>query len=242
MKINLKKFIVRIEKVNGMGKSESFWPEFIAGLVLIFLLSFGPQLIQFVKATVNDTEGVSFSATVGPSLTLTVDAGSKAFSTISAGTPKFATSTLTIATNNAGGFFTQINRASSTNTLFSGANVIPDIPNGNNWTAPAATSTAGPSAAWTKGTTVSLGFRVASGATYTTCGAATAWWGTLDNDSASTLYSGISTSSAPATIANCNFYNAGDVTQTVVYKIDVSGSQAATNYSSSPITFTATSQ
>ncbi len=241
MKINFKKFIVKIEKVGVIEKKESFWPEFIVGLVLIFLLSFGPQLIQFVEA-IGDTEGVTFSATVGPSLTLTVDVGSKAFGTISAGTPKFATSTLTIATNNALGFFTQINRASTTNTLFSGANTIPDIPNSNNWTAPAATSTAGASAAWTNGVTVGLGFRVASGATYTTCGAATAWWGTLDNGSASTLYSGISTSTAPATIANCNFYNAGNITQTVVYKIDVSGSQPAADYVSSPITFTATTQ
>ncbi len=240
MKINFKKFIVKIEKVNGMEESENFWPEVIVGLVLISLLSFGPQLVQFVKAA-GDNKGVSFSATIGPSLTLTVDVGSKAFGTISAGTPKFATSTLTIATNNAAGFFTQINRASTTNTLFSGTNYIPDIPNGNNWTAQAATSTAGASAAWINGTTIGLGFRVASGVTFTTCGAATAWWGTLDDGSANTLYSGISTSTAPATIANCNFYNAGNVTQTVVYKIDVSGTQAAADYGSSPITFTATS-
>jgi len=240
MKIKIRQFIVKFENVRGIEKKESFWPELIAGLVLISLLSFGPQLVEWVKAAATGNKGVTFSATVGPSLTLTVDAGSKAFGTISAGTPKFATSTLTIATNNAAGFFTQINRASTTNTLFSGANYIPDIPNGNNWTAPIATSTAGPSAAWTNGATVSLGFRVASGSTYTTCGAATTWWGTLDDGSANTLYSGISTSTAPATITNCNFYNAGNVTQTVVYKIDVSGTQAAADYSSSPITFTAT--
>lgn len=240
MEINFKKFNLKIKKVENpidFDDNEKFWPIFIMSLALFLMVSFGPQLVDFVKAA---TSSVSLTATIGSTLTFTMDAASKAFGAVSSGTPLQATSTLFITTNNSTGSNTTINRASTTATLFSGSQTIPDTPNGNNWTAPAATTTAGPSAIWTTATTVGLGFRVMTGiagGASTTCGQSTTWWGT-DDGGANAKWSGISTSTSAQQIANCNSFFGGGQGQTVVYKLDVSGAQAGGSYNSSPITFT----
>jgi len=243
MNINLRSFYLKIEKINNLNIESGFWPVFIAGFVLILALSFGPQFIELVKA--QSTSSVRFTATIGSTLSFTMDATSKAFGTITAGTPKFATSTLYIVTNNAAGSNTTINRASTTYTLFTGDQTVADTPNGNNWTAPNATgTTAQTTAVWTIGTTKGLGFKVVSAAAdigsgaSTTCGAATAWWGT-DDGSANSKWSGISTSTAAQQIANCGYYK-NNVSQTVIYQIDVTSAQAGGDYHASPITFTVT--
>jgi len=240
MEINLKKFYLKIEKINNCGDESGFWPVFIVGFALILALSLGPQFIELVKA---DTNSVRFTATVGSTLSFTMDATTKAFSTITVGTPAFATSTLYIVSNNSSGSNTTINRASTTYTLFTGDQTIADTPNNNNWTAPNATGTATQATAvWTIGTTKGLGFRVVSSATdigtgaSTTCGAATDWWGT-DDGGAISKWSGISTSTAAQQIANCGYYK-NNVSQTVIYQIDVPATQAGGSYHSSPITFT----
>ena len=242
MNINLRSFYLKVEKTKPASEKNEFLPIFLISLALFLMVSFGPQFIDFVKA---ETSSVVLTATVGSTITFTIDASAQAFGTITSGTPKQATSTLYIVTNNSTGSNTTINRASTTATLFVGSNTIPDTPNGNNWTAPAATTTTGPSAAWTTGTTVGLGFRVVvsntnigTGAS-TTCGQSTTWWGT-DDGGANAKWSGISTSTAAQQVANCNSYFGGGQGQTVIYKLDVSGNQAGGAYQSSPITFTAT--
>jgi len=242
MNVNFKKFSLKVEKIKTASDKNEFWPVFLMSLAMFLMVSFGPQFIDFVKAA---TSGVTLTATVGSTLTFTMDASAKAFGTVSSGTPAQATSTLYIVTNNSTGSNTTINRASTTATLFVSSNTIPDTPNSNNWTAPAATTTTGPSAAWTTGTTVGLGFRVVvantnigNGAS-TTCGMSTSWWGS-DDGGANAKWSGISTSTAAQQIANCNGYYGGGQGQTVVYKLDVSAGQAGGSYQSSPITFTAT--
>lgn len=239
MNINFKRFYLKVEKTKPASDKNEFLQIFLMSLALFLMVSFGPQFIDFVKA---ETSGVTLTATVGSTLTFTMDASAKAFGTVSSGTPAQATSTLYITTNNSTGSNTTINRASTTYALFAGSNTIPDTPNGNNWTAPAATTTAGPSAAWTTGTTQGLGFRVMTGiagGASTTCGQSTTWWGT-DDGGANAKWSGISTSTAAQQIANCNSYYGGGQGQTVIYKLDVSAAQAGGNYQSSPITFTAT--
>jgi hypothetical protein len=239
MDINFREFYLKVEKTKAASGKNEFLPIFLMSLALFLMVSFGPQFIEFVKAA---SSGVTLTATVGPTLSFTMDASSKAFGTVTPGTPAQATSTLYITTNNSAGFNTTINRASTTPTLFLGSYTIADTPNGNNWTAPAATTTAGPSAVWTTGTTVGLGFRVMTGiagGASTTCGSATTWWGT-DDGGANANWSGISTSTSAQQIANCNYFNAATQGQTVIYKLDVSSGQAGGAYQSSPITFTAT--
>jgi len=240
MNANFMKFHLKIKKIKPASEKNEFLPILLMSLALFLMVSFGPQFIEFVKA---ETSSVVLTATVGSTITFTIDASAQAFGTITSGTPKQATSTLYIVTNNSTGSNTTINRASTTNTLFVGANTIPDIPNSNNWTAPAATSTAGPSAVWTSGTTQGLGFRVVVSAAdigngaSTTCGKSTTWWGT-DDGGANAKWSGISTSTAAQKIADCNGYYGGGQGQTVIYKLDVSSGQAGGSYQSSPVVFT----
>ena len=193
------------------------------------------------------TEGLLFnfvnSLDLTPvSLTFTVDTGNVSFvSTITPGTPVSTSSVLTVNTNSSSGYNITINRASTTPTLFLSGFTISDTPNNNNWTASgsgAATTTTGPSAVWTSGTTKGLGFRVKQTGTNSGVYHST-WWGT-DDTSANALYSGISTSTAAQVFSRNNVGTAANENIIVEYKLDVSNTQAAGNYNSSPITFTAT--
>ena len=193
------------------------------------------------------TEGLLFnfvnSLDLTPvSLTFTVDTGNVSFvSTITPGTPVSTSSVLTVNTNSSSGYNITINRASTTPTLFLSGFTISDTPNNNNWTASgsgAATTTTGPSAVWTSGTTKGLGFRVKQTGTNSGVYHST-WWG-ADDTSANALYSGISTSTAAQVFSRNNVGTAANENIIVEYKLDVSNTQAAGNYNSSPITFTAT--
>ncbi|OGD31047.1 hypothetical protein A2833_02335 [Candidatus Azambacteria bacterium RIFCSPHIGHO2_01_FULL_44_55] len=240
MKVDFKKFVVKFDKVSKPEREEKFWPVFMVSLALFLMVSFGSDFIDFARAA---TSSVALSVTVSSTLSFSVDSGSKGFAALTAGTPQQATSMLYVTTNNATGYYTSINRASTTVTLSSGSETISDAPSGYNWTAPTATSTAtGPSATWTYGTTKGLGFRVVvsasdigSGAS-TTCGAATGWWGATDDGAAK--FSGVSTSTSAQKIADCNFYNSGGTGQAVVFRLDVPVNQAGGTYTSSPITYT----
>jgi hypothetical protein len=175
---------------------------------------------------------------VSTSLTLTIDTSSVFIGTNTPGTPVATSSVLTVNTNSSTGYNIIINRASTTPTLFLNSDTIPDTPNGNNWTAPTATSTAGPSAIWTSGTTKGLGFRVKQTGTVSNT-YSLIWWGT-DDTAANALYSGISTSTAAQMIAKTTLGSGADENTVVEYKLDTATSQKSGSYISSPITFTAT--
>ena len=196
------------------------------------------------------TEGLLFnyvnSLDLTPvSLTFTVDTGSVSFvSAVTPGTPVSTSSVLTVNTNNAAGYNITINRASTTPTLFifvdNATTTVADTPSGNNWTAPAATTTAGPSAIWTSGTTKGLGFRVKQTGTVSNI-YSTAWWGTSDA-AANALYSGISTSTpfSAQKIADTTLGSGTNENTTMEYRIDVDLNQRSGTYISSPVTYTAT--
>ncbi len=175
------------------------------------------------------------------SLTFTIDTNNVFIGTNTPGTPVASSSVLTVNTNNSTGYNITINRASTTPTLFLTGDVsitIPDTPNGNNWTAPTATSTAGASAIWTSGTTKGLGFRVKQTGTVSNTYSST-WWGTSDA-AANALYSGISTSTPAQKIANTTLGSGSNENTVVEYKLDGATTQKSGSYVSSPITFTAT--
>ena len=179
------------------------------------------------------------------SLTFTIDTDNVSFvSAVTPGTPVSTSSVLTVNTNNSSGYNITINRASTTPTLFifadNATTTVADTPNGNNWTSPgaSATTTAGPSAVWTDGTTKGLGFRTKQ--TGTNSGAYhSAWWGSSDA-SANALYSGISTSTAPQLFCQNNVGTGSNENITVEYRIDVNTNQRSGTYISSPVTYTAT--
>jgi len=176
------------------------------------------------------------------SLTFTIDTPNVFIGTNTPGTPAASSSVLTVNTNNSTGYNITVNRASTTPTLFltgDTGTTIADTPNGNNWTAPATSSQAGPSAVWTVGTTKGFGFRLKLTGTVANM-YSTAWWGTSDA-SGNAKYSGISTSTAAQVIANSVWAGSGSNENTVVeYKLDASNTQKTGNYISSPIIFTAT--
>lgn len=176
------------------------------------------------------------------SLTFTIDINSVFIGTVTTpGTPIASSSVLTVNTNNSAGYNITINRASTTPTLFFNSYTISDTPNNNNWTAPGggtATTTVGPSAVWTSGTTKGLGFRAKQ--TGTNSGVYhSAWWG-ADDTAGNALYSGISTSTAAQVFSRNNVGAAANENIVVEYKLDVLDTQPSGTYISSPITFTAT--
>src|SRR3989344_84627 len=178
---------------------------------------------------------------VSVSLTFTIDTPSVTFvGGLTPGTPVSTSSVLTVNTNSSSGYNISINRASTTPTLFSTldpSDYIYDDPNGYNWTAPATSSAAGPSALWTA-VTKALGFRLKLTGTVANT-YSTAWWG-ADDAAGNALYSGISTSTSAQAIANSVWAGSGaDEKTTVEYKIDVSNQQKTGAYISSPIIFTA---
>ncbi len=179
---------------------------------------------------------------VAASLTFTVNTSSVSFvSTITSGTPVATSTVLTVNTTNSTGYSISVIRASTTPTLFNGSQTVPDTPNNNNWTAPAATSTAGPSAVWISGTTKGLGFRIKNTGTVSNTYSST-WWGT-DDTAANALYSGIATSTATAAqsmIAKTTLGAGVNENTTVEYKVDVVSTQKSGTYISSPVTYTAT--
>lgn len=173
------------------------------------------------------------------SFTFTIDTPSVTFvGGLTPGTPVSTSSVLTINTNSSNGYNITINRASTTPTLFLSSYTISDTPNGNNWTAPAATSTAGPSALWTSGITKGLGFRIRQTVTVTNT-YSSIWWGT-DDTSGNAKYSGISTSTPVQKIADTTLGSGSNEKTVVEYKIDVNSNQRSGAYTSSPIIFTAT--
>ena len=179
--------------------------------------------------------------TPGASLTFTVDVPSVLFvGGLTPGTPVSTSSVLTVNSSNSTGYNIKIVRASTTPTLFLAGDInttIADNPNGNNWTAPAATSTAGPSAVWTSGTTKGLGFRLKQTGTAVNT-YSTVWWGTSDAD-ANAKYSGIATSSLDQKIVDTTLGSGSDEKTVAEYKVDVIESQKSGAYTSSPVTYTA---
>jgi len=217
---------------------------------LVFVLILGwvwalNLTLASIDGLTEDSSKITISGPSGASLTFTIDTDNVSFvSAITPGTPVSTSSVLTINTSNSSGYNIQINRASTTPTLFifadNATTTVSDTPDGNNWTSPgaSATTTAGPSAVWTDVTTKGLGFRVKQ--TGTNSGAYhSAWWGSSDAG-ANAKYSGISTSTAAQLFSQNNVGTGSNENITVEYRIDISNNQKSGTYISSPVTYTAT--
>lgn len=180
---------------------------------------------------------------------LTFSATTDNFGNITPGTPKFATSTLNLATNNTAGW----------NVILSGDDVT--TPGGNTacdldsdasvgitdqlqWVPGAATTTAGNAvriASFTNsGDVLAVRVMTASG---TAPFRASTWWGTTDSyvDSATTLWAGISSSTISRQIGNAGTgsYSPSNHLSSVLYYLDVASTQQTGAYSC-PLTYTAT--
>lgn len=211
----------------------------------IFLMSLALTMFIFsgLYAFVNGAaQTLTVTVAAAPiSFSVTTDV----FPSLTPGTPVAATSTLSVTTNNSGGWNVTLSCDDKTLTVacgsIGGLNVT-ELPDGVSWSiaAAAATTSAGNAAAITGGDNF-LYFRVmtASGSVPFT---ASSWWGTSDVwYNASQLWAGIPSSTNVSRIGNAGngSYSASAHLNTVNYYLDVSSGQATGSYEIA-LTFTGT--
>lgn len=223
--------------------SEAIIASTIIASALFYLLS-GAMQVSAATGTSN------LYVTVSTALTFVVTTGATdQFGTITPGTGKFATTTLSVATNDTNGWTTSLSGDQKTtinnNFQLLGASST-QITDQTEWVPGAATSSAGN--AVRQGSLTNSGnvlaFRVMTASS--TNGApfySTSWWGTADNytDNAATLWSGIASSSVQRTIGNAGVgsYSASAHVNSVLYYVNVAATQPTGQYLA-PLTYTAT--
>src|ERR1043166_1162936 len=154
---------------------------------------------------------------IAPTLTFIVDSGSQSFPALTPGNLSATSSILTARTNNSGGFNITLARANaaSTTLLLSGDPSV-QLPDKTDWTAPAATTTAGPATASTT-QPQTLQFRLWKAQTDLANYAAN-WWGS-DDTAAGALFAGIP--STTQIIANRSVPAVSTTTVRVLYNVSV---------------------
>lgn len=176
------------------------------------------------------------------SLTVTV-AGSSSFSVdtnnfvgdLTPGTPKFATSTLSVTTNTTNGWYVELygeERATGNTTMDLTTDAAIGITDDTEWVPGAATSTVGNATSLTSGDDM-LSFRVMS-ASGTPRFLSTDWWGADDTPFTNALWAGFaSTTAVNKKIGEISSgdYNASAALNTVQYYLDVPADQQTGSYS-----------
>jgi len=199
--------------------------------VTISLMTFSGIYAQFAGA---ETE--SLSVTVQAASTFSVDTNN--FPTnITPSTPVYATSTLSVTTNTAGGWYVELygqDRATGNTTMDLDTDASVGITDKTEWIPGSATTSAGNAASITSGDDV-LAFRAMS-ASGTPRFLATTWWGAADGwpGSGTTLWAGFaSTTAVNKKIGQISSgdYNSGTALNTVQYYLDVSAGQQTGTYS-----------
>lgn len=174
------------------------------------------------------------SSIAANSLTFLTDASTETFPAHTPGTLVATSSILSVTTTNTTGFNITVQRASATGMMSLGGSGVTFIPDKTDWTAPAATTTAGPATASTTQPNT-LQFRIRSAGTdfpnY-----ASSWWG-LDDTVANALFGGISSTSQ--TIINRSTAAPATTTAYVLYNLNAPVTQQTGTYSGS-MTYTAT--
>ncbi len=213
--------------------------QLFVAIALVMALLFG------LYGTYAYGEAVSLTVTVQTALSFTTS--SDYFGNFTPGTAKFATTTLSVTTNNVAGWNIILSGddQSPTNTvcdLNSDASV--GLTDQLEWIAGAATTSAGNAVriATLDSSADVLAFRVmtASGSVPFRAGT---WWGTTDDyaDAATTLWAGIASSTGSRQIGNAGTgsYSASTHLNTVLYYLDAPSTQQSGAYTC-PLTYTAT--
>lgn len=222
---------------------ETLLASVIIAAALFYLLAGGMQAYAATGTS-------NLYATVSTAITFVVTTGaSDQFGTITPGTAKFATTTLSVSTNDTAGWTTSLSGDQKTtgnhNFQLIGASTT-QITDQTEWIPGAATTSAGNAAR--QGSLANsqnvLAFRVMTAST--TNGAAftsSSWWGSADNytDNAATLWAGIASNTVQRTIGNAGAgsYSASAHLNTVLYYVNVAATQPTGQYLA-PLTFTAT--
>lgn len=188
-------------------------------------LNLESEILDYFGMTVQaaTSTGVTLSTIVNVQLTVSVDNASVDFGSLTPGTPIYSSTSLSINTNNPGGYNVKINRNNSTSTTMTlgglpdATNTIPD------YTPPWLVTDDGNATSSETSLAANLSFRVRLAETSTsTCGttaSTTAWWGS--NDVAGTAkYAGFPTSTTNTTTFNCPTFTSATTTAKHYYRLD----------------------
>ena len=212
---------------------------FTAFLVATVIFAFGGAYYAY---------GTAVSLTVTVAQTLTFTTSTNQFGTLTPGTYLFATTTLSVTTNDTAGWNVTL---SGDDVTIPGGNTACDLDSNAStgitdqaqWMNGAATTTAGNAVvrASLDSSGDVLAFRVMSASsTNGTAFFATSWWGTSDADGTA-KFAGVASSTVARQIGNAGTgsYSATAHLNTVNYYMDVASSQSQGAYSC-PLTYTAT--
>lgn len=186
--------------------------------------------------------GYQFSVyTTYSTASLTFTVATNQFPSLMPGFPVFATTTLSVNTNNTNGWNVTVSRDDSDTTMDLDTDAATNISDQTAWLPGAATTTAGNAVRF--GSLLNSGdvlaFRVMT-ASGTTSFISTTWWGSVDSyvDNASTLWAGFPTTTQK--IGDSSVSSGGSARlNTVLYYLDVSATQKTGTYSGG-LTYTAT--
>ncbi len=198
----------------------------------------------FSFAYVNHAYGEAVTLTVTVASSLSFTTSTESFGTLTPGTYKIATTTLSVTTNNANGWNVTLygDDQSTSNTvcdLDSDATV--GITDQEEWVSPSATTTAGNAVVRasldSSGQVLAFRTMTASG---TAAFRATSWWGASDADGTA-KWAGIASSTVQRRVGNAGSgsYSSSANLNTVLYYLNVPSSQQTGAYSC-PMTFTTT--
>lgn len=190
---------------------------------------------------------VTLTATVSTSLTFTTTTGAAdQFGTITPGTFSYATTTLSVATNDVAGYIISLsgnNKATGVNTMALNTDSTVQITDQTEWVPGTATTSVGN--AVVRSSLVNsqnvLAFRVmTASSTNGTPLTSTSWWGATDIDGTA-KYAGIASSTVQRTIGNAGIgsYSTAAHLNTVQYYLNVAATQQTGAYNA-PLTLTAT--
>ncbi len=221
----------------------------ISALVIVALLFSSVVVIGQVYAA-QEQEAVTLTVTIDTALTFNVDSATASFGTLSPGTPKLATTTLLVTTNDTSGWRVALagDDQSPTDTVMDlTTDPSVGITDQAEWIPGVATTSAGNAVRLSllDNSGDVLAFRVMSASsTNGEAFLAPTWWGSQDNyltDSANTLWAGIASSTVSRVIGNAGAgsYSASVHINTVQYYLDVPASQQSGSYSGA-LTYTAT--
>lgn len=211
-----------------------------AASFLIVTLVFGFGYVQYALG-----EAVTLTVTVATSLTFATATNN--FGTLTPGTFKFATTTLSVTTNDVNGWNVTLygDDQSPTNTVCDlDTDPTVGITDQAEWVDPTATTSAGNAVQIgsldNSADVLAVRVMTASGSVPFR---ASAWWGTTDDyvDSATTLFAGVASNTIQRKIGNAGAgsYQAAAHLNSVLYYLDVASTQQSGAYGC-PLTYTAT--
>lgn len=221
----------------------------ISAVTIVTLIFSSVVVIGQVYAA-SEQEAVTLTVTIDTALTFNVDSATAAFGTLSPGTPKIATTTLIVTTNDTAGWIVALagdDQGPSNTVMDLTTDASVGIADQTEWIPGVATTSPGNAVRLSSldNSGEVLAFRVmTASSTNGTPFLAPAWWGTQDNyltDSANTLWAGIASTTAASTIGNAGTgsYSSSPHYNTVQYYLNVPASQQSGDYSGA-LTYTAT--